>query len=263
MVKPTAPLTAMATATATATGQTAAAPLVTLRDVVFAGRGHRALDGVSLSLTARRTFILGPNGAGKSVLLRVLHGLLTPSAGEVRWSTVLAASATPGASTKGLRMAMVFQRPVMLRRSVLDNVAYGLAVNRQARPADARAREMLARVGLAHLEHRPARVLSGGEQQRVALARAWALQPDVLLLDEPTASLDPHAMRAVEAIIAGIAASGTAIIMTTHHRGLAKRLAEEIVFLHQGRVTEHTPAAQFFLDPASQAGRDYLKGDLE
>ena len=261
MVKPTAQLTA--TATATATGQTAAAPLVTLRDVVFAGRGHRALDGVSLSLTARRTFILGPNGAGKSVLLRVLHGLLTPSAGEVRWSTVLAASSTRGASTKGLRMAMVFQRPVMLRRSVLDNVAYGLAVNRQARPADARAREMLTRVGLAHLEHRPARVLSGGEQQRVALARAWALQPDVLLLDEPTASLDPHAMRAVEAIIAGIAASGTAIIMTTHHRGLAKRLAEEIVFLHQGRVTEHTPAAQFFLDPASQAGRDYLKGDLE
>ena len=253
---------ATATATATATGQTAAAPLVTLRDVVFAGRGHRALDGVSLSLTARRTFILGPNGAGKSVLLRVLHGLLTPSAGEVRWSKVLAASATSGASTNGLRMAMVFQRPVMLRRSVLDNVAYGLAVNRQARPA-VRAREMLTRVGLAHLEHRPARVLSGGEQQRVALARAWALQPDVLLLDEPTASLDPHAMRAVEAIIAGIAASGTAIIMTTHHRGLAKRLAEEIVFLHQGRVTEHTPAAQFFLDPASQAGRDYLKGDLE
>ena len=258
MVKPTAPLTAMATATP----QTAAAPLVTLRDVVFAGRGHRALDGVSLSLTARRTFILGPNGAGKSVLLRVLHGLLTPSAGEVCWSTVLAASATPGTSTKGLRMAMVFQRPVMLRRSVLDNVAYGLAVNRQARPA-VRAREMLARVGLAHLERRPARVLSGGEQQRVALARAWALQPDVLLLDEPTASLDPHAMRAVEAIIAGIAASGTAIIMTTHHRGLAKRLAEDIVFLHQGRVTEHTPAVQFFLDPASQAGRDYLKGDLE
>jgi tungstate transport system ATP-binding protein len=240
------------------------AVLVTLQDVRFEGRGHRALDGVSLSLAARRTFVLGPNGAGKSVLLRVLHGLLTPSAGQVHWAKVSELDAPAMAPTKALRLAMVFQRPVMLRRSVLGNVSYGLVVNgTPATEADTRARAVLARVGLAHLEQRPARVLSGGEQQRVALARAWALQPDVLLLDEPTASLDPHAMREVEALISEIAASGTAIIMTTHHRGLAKRLAEDIVFLHHGRVAEHTPVQQFFREPASQPGRDYLKGDLE
>ena len=245
--------------------------LATLRDVSFEGRGHRALDSVSLLIAARRTFILGPNGAGKSVLLRVLHGLLTPSAGEVYWEPVLAAHSPRVAAGAALqpavpqkpRLAMVFQRPVMLRRSVLDNVAYGLAINGQGTGASARAHQVLACVGLAHLAARPARVLSGGEQQRVALARAWALQPDVLLLDEPTASLDPHAMREIEALIGEIAASGTAIIMTTHHRGLAKRLAEDIVFLHQGRVSEHTPVQQFFAEPVSAAGRDYLKGDLE
>ena len=196
------------------------------------------------------------------------------------------------------RLAMVFQRPVMLRRSVLDNVMYGMAaqaapargtadhagqrgyaadgigqgggtadgIAQGVHPADSiaqRARAVLARVGLAHLAQRPARVLSGGEQQRVALARAWALQPDVLLLDEPTASLDPHAVRAVEAIISEIAASGTIIVMTTHHRGVSRRLAGDIVFLHHGRVVEHTAARQFFDEPVSQAGRDYLKGELE
>ncbi len=252
--------------------------LLTLDQVSFDGRGHRVLDAISLRLSARRTFILGPNGAGKSVLLRLMHGLLKPSAGEVCWEPVLedrppgmAAGAASGggvnaksrAAARLPRLAMVFQRPVMLRRSVLDNVAYGMAVNGVADDVRSRARDVLARVGLAHLAARPARVLSGGEQQRVALARAWALKPDVLLLDEPTASLDPHAIRAVETIISEIAAGGTAIVMTTHHRGVAKRLAGDVIFLHQGRVTEQTGAAQFFGEPVSQAGRDYLKGDLE
>jgi tungstate transport system ATP-binding protein len=243
---------------------------LTLDNVAFDGRGHRVLDAVSLRLTARRTFILGPNGAGKSVLLRVMHGLLAPSAGKVHWEPIaepmagrLASIKAHLATARAPRLAMVFQRPVMLRRSVLDNVIYGMSVNGMTQAAGATAREMLARVGLAHLEHRPARVLSGGEQQRVALARAWALQPDVLLLDEPTASLDPHGIRAVEAIIGEIADSGTAIVMVTHHRGVAKRLAEDIVFMHQGRVAEHTRTGQFFSQPQSQAGQDYLKGDLE
>ncbi len=260
--------------------------LLTLDRVSFDGRGHRVLDAISLRLSARRTFILGPNGAGKSVLLRVMHGLLEPSAGEVRWERVsdalppgmtagaadggspIPAAGSAGASTSARpRLAMVFQRPVMLRRSALDNVIYGMRANGSfdgsATDGAARAQEKLARVGLAHLAARPARVLSGGEQQRVALARAWALQPDVLLLDEPTANLDPHAIRQVEAIIGEIAASGTAIVMTTHHRGLAKRLADEVIFLHQGRVAEQTPAGQFFDQPLSQPGRDYLRGDLE
>ena len=256
--------------------------LLTLDRVSFDGRGHRVLDAISLRLSARRTFILGPNGAGKSVLLRVMHGLLEPSAGKVRWERVsdalppgMAAGAVDGgtahpAGGKAVpstsarpRLAMVFQRPVMLRRSALDNVIYGMRANGSSAGVAARAQEKLARVGLAHLAARPARVLSGGEQQRVALARAWALQPDVLLLDEPTANLDPHAIRQVEAIIGEIAASGTAIVMTTHHRGLAKRLADEVIFLHQGRVAEQTPAGQFFDQPQSQPGRDYLRGDLE
>ncbi len=240
--------------------------IVTLDAIRLDGHGHRVLDGVSLRLRARRTLILGPNGAGKSVLLRVMHGLLAPSAGEVRWEPVadsMPGRAAPVAALRAPRLAMVFQRPVMLRRSVLDNVAYGMMVNGMAPAAQATARDMLGRVGLAHLEQRPARVLSGGEQQRVALARAWALNPDVLLLDEPTASLDPHGIRAIEAIISEIAASGTAIVMVTHHRGVAKRLAEDIVFMHQGRVAEQTRAAQFFIQPQSQAGQDYLKGDLE
>ena len=247
-----------------------AEPLVTLSDVVFDGRGHRALDGVSLRLTARRTCILGPNGAGKSVLLRVMHGLLAPSAGEVHWERVAgplagrsASGAASGAGNHLPRLAMVFQRPVMLRRSVLDNVLYGLTVNGMQKGAELHAREVLARVGLGALAARPARVLSGGEQQRVALARAWALQPGVLLLDEPTASLDPHGIRAVEQIISEIADAGTAIIMVTHHRGVAKRLAQDIVFMHQGRVAEHTAMAQFFEQAQSQAGRDYLRGELE
>ena len=241
-------------------------PLVELDRVVFDGRGHRVLHDISLRLTAERTFILGPNGAGKSVLLRVLHGLLAPSAGEVRWERVAEASPGRSASTadgRPPRLAMVFQRPVMLRRSALDNVMYGLVVQGRGAQAEATAREMLGRVGLAHLADRPARVLSGGEQQRVALARAWALQPEVLLLDEPTASLDPQGIRAIEHVIAEIAASGTAIVMVTHHRGVAKRLADDIIFMHQGRVAEHTRAGVFFTQPQSQAGQDYLKGELE
>ena len=257
--------------------------LLVLDNVCFDGRGHRVLDAISLRLTARRTFILGPNGAGKSVLLRVMHGLLAPSAGELHWarvSEVMPSRMAPVEAGRPPCLAMVFQRPVMLRRSVLDNVIYGMAVSGRgvlgtaddtesdvagdaALDVEARAHEVLARVGLAHLAQRPARVLSGGEQQRVALARAWALKPDVLLLDEPTASLDPHGIRAVEAIIGEIAASGTAIVMTTHHRGVAKRLADDVIFLHQGRVAEQTRAAQFFNEPLSQPGRDYLKGELE
>ncbi|HEY4375176.1 MAG TPA: ATP-binding cassette domain-containing protein [Burkholderiales bacterium] len=231
--------------------------IVELRGLVFEGRGHRAVDGIDLVLPAGRTVILGPNGAGKSVLLRLMHGLLAPTGGAVRW-----------AAREGRvpRLAMVFQKPVLLRRSALDNVLYGLLLSPAHRhEARARLRERAAaalqRVGLTHLAARPARVLSGGEQQRVALARVWALEPDVLLLDEPTASLDPAAIRAVEDIVAGIAEGGTSIIMTTHHRGLARRFADSVVVLEQGRVAEHTPTQEFFTRPRSGAGQSYLQGE--
>ena len=232
--------------------------LVRLDRLVYAGRGHRALDGVSAELPVKRIAILGPNGAGKSVLLRVMHGLIAPSAGTVTWHP--RAAGPP-------RLAMVFQRPVLLRRSALDNVIYALRLSAAHRhePAEQlreRARAALQRVGLAHIAQRPGRVLSGGEQQRVALARAWALEPDVLLLDEPTASLDPGATRAVEAIIHEIAGSGISVILTTHHRGIAKRFAEEVLFLDCGRVAEQTPAVEFFNTPRSAVGRAFMQGDL-
>jgi tungstate transport system ATP-binding protein len=217
--------------------------------------GSWSLSDVSLSIEAgRRAVVLGANGAGKSVLLRVLHGLLQPSSGEISWG---------GDRKRPREQAMVFQRPVMLRRSALANIEYALAVNGvQGAERTARAREAIERVGLAHLGSRAARVLSGGEQQRLALARAWSLRPRVLFLDEPTASLDPAAAAEVERVIGEIHAAGTGIVMTTHHLGFARRVADEIVFLHEGRLTEQTPADAFFASPRSPEATQFLKGEL-
>lgn len=217
----------------------------------YAAGGVAILGDVSLEIAAGPPLlIIGPNGAGKSVLLRLLHGLLLPSAGRV----------TPEAPIRG---GMVFQRPVLLRRSVLANVRYPLALAGVPRAErGARAAAALERVGLAALAGRPARLLSGGEQQRLALARVAALAPPVLFLDEPCASLDPGATRAVEEIVAGIAAGGCKIVMTTHDLGQARRLAGEVVFLHRGRVLEFAPAAQFFRGPATAAAAAFLEGEL-
>jgi tungstate transport system ATP-binding protein len=204
---------------------------------------------LSLELAAGpSTIILGANGAGKSVLMRLMHGLLPPSAGRITWSS-------------NGRQAMVFQRPVMLRRSALDNVIYALRVAGVA-AAERPAMDALKEVGLADLAHRPARVLSGGEQQRLALARAWALHPEVLFLDEPTASLDPSAAREIENIIRAFDAAGTKIVMATHNLGQARRLADEVIYLHQGRVLERTPVAQFFSKPATVEAAAFIKGEL-
>jgi tungstate transport system ATP-binding protein len=194
------------------------------------------------------TIILGANGAGKSVLMRLMHGLLTPSSGRISW--------------KGDgRQAMVFQRPVMLRRSALANVVYALELAHVA-DAHALAMEALREVGLAHLAHRPARILSGGEQQRLALARAWALHPEVLFLDEPTASLDPSASHEIEKIIRAFDAAGTKIVMATHNFGQARRLADEVIYLHRGRVLERAPVEQFFAQPATAEAAAFIKGEL-
>jgi len=229
-------------------------PLATRRLGVVLG-GHAALDEVELTLDgSRRAVVLGANGAGKSVLLRTLHGLIPPTTGAILWA---AATARPRSQ------AMVFQRPVMLRRSALANIEYALAVNGfPPKERAARAAESIERVGLAHVASRPARVLSGGEQQRLALARAWALRPRLLFLDEPTASLDPAAAQEVERIVAGIHAAGTTIVMTTHNLGLARRLADDIVFLHRGRLTEQTSADVFFTAPRSPEAAQFLKGEL-
>jgi tungstate transport system ATP-binding protein len=228
-----------------------------LDGVCFAAGGRTIIDRVSLEIGAGpRTVILGPNGAGKSVLMRLCHGLLRPSAGAVIWQ-----GAVNGARPRS--QAMVFQRPVMLRRSALANITYGLKLAGIAPgERELRARDVLEVVGLLHVAGRPARVLSGGEQQRLALARAWALNPEVLFLDEPTANLDPGAARDIENIIAAIHASGTKIIMTTHNLGQARRLGDEILFLYAGRLAERAPVAQFFRQPASPEAASFIKGEL-
>ncbi len=194
------------------------------------------------------TVLLGPNGSGKSSLIRLAMGLIAPSAGRVTWAE---------RDEPGERLAMVFQRPVMLKRSAAANVAYASPKRDRARIA-----ELLRRVGLEALGDRPARRLSSGEQQRLALARALARDPEVLFLDEPTASLDPASSKAVEDIVTGIAASGVKIVMATHDLGQARRLAAEIVFLVRGRIVEHAPAERFFNSPVTPEAAAFLRGDL-
>jgi tungstate transport system ATP-binding protein len=228
-----------------------------LDGVVFAVGGRRIVDGVSLSIeAARRAVIVGPNGAGKSVLLRLCHGLLRPTAGTIRWNA-------PEVQGAPRRQAMVFQRPVMLRRSALANVMYALGVAGVPRhEREERGREALRKVGLEALAGNPARVLSGGEQQRLALARAWALKPEILFLDEPTASLDPGATHEIEKVILAMHDAGTTVAMVTHNLGQARRLGDEILFLHQGRLVERAPAARFFKHPGSPEAAQFLEGEL-
>jgi tungstate transport system ATP-binding protein len=229
-----------------------ASPLpLAARGLGFRAGGVAILSGVSFELAeGAPCCIVGPNGAGKSVLLRLLHGLLRPTEGVVSW-------AGPA------RQAMVFQRPVMLRRSVADNIAHALALQGVPAPdRPARVGAALEAVGLLDLADRPARRLSGGEQQRVALARAIALRPQVLFLDEPTASLDPAATRAVEEIVARVAAAGCKVVMTTHDLHQARRLAGEVLMLHRGRVAEHAPAAEFFNTPRSAEAQAFLRGEI-
>jgi tungstate transport system ATP-binding protein len=231
-------------------------PLV-LEGVGFDAGGRTIVDRIDLVVDAGpRTVVLGPNGAGKSVLLRLCHGLLAPTRGRVRWAHAERAG-------EARRQAMVFQRPVLLRRSVLGNLLFALAVAHVPRRArETRARDALARVGLAGFGDRPARVLSGGEQQRLALARAWMLQPEVLFLDEPTANLDPGATREIETIVQSIHASGTKIVMVTHNLGQAQRLADEILFVDRGRIAERSAVDRFFVRPATPEADAFLKGEL-
>lgn len=207
------------------------------------------LDGLSLSLNGQGcTAIMGDNGAGKSLVLRLLHGLIQPSSGQIDWNGLPATRATR-------RQALVFQTPVLLRRSVADNIAFALRVSGKDR---AQVDRLLTEVGLSAKAKQPARLLSGGEAQRLALARALATEPEILLLDEPTASLDPSATRAIEAIVEAAKARGTRILLVTHDIGQAKRLAEDVVFLSNGQVAEHSSAKTFFATPDSEAAQRYI-----
>lgn len=210
----------------------------------------QALQPCTLSIDAgERVALIGSNGSGKSTLLRTLHGLLKPTAGQVVSTTT--------------RQAMLFQRPHLLRTSVLNNVALGLLL-RGVRWSHAKTRALAAlqRVGLADLASRPARALSGGQQQRVAMARAWASGPQVLLLDEPTASLDPSAKREVEALMAEFGQDGMTLIFSSHNLGQVKRLASRVIYLEQGAVVADLSTHDFFNGPLPLAADVFLKGEL-
>ena len=201
---------------------------IVLAEVSVKAGATIVLDRVNLTVTrSAPTFVVGPNGAGKTTLLRLCAGLVIPASGRITWGG--------RSDVPPTRRAIVFQRPVMLRRSVAGNVAYALAksgVPRQHRGAQ--IEELLERVGLADLAQRAARRLSSGEQQRLALARALARDPELLLLDEPTANLDPAAARSVEQIILLAAQSGIKIVMASHDLGQIRRLAGDVVFLVRG-----------------------------
>ena len=211
----------------------------------------QALSDCTLRIQAgERLALVGSNGSGKSTLLRTLNGLVRPAAGSLQHDTQV-------------RQAMLFQRPYMLRASVLHNVALGLWLGGvRWREAKAQAQAALARVGLEHLATRNAKALSGGQQQRVALARAWALKPQVLLLDEPTASLDPSAKREVERLMAEFADAGMTLIFSSHNLGQVKRLAQRVIYLEQGRLVADLSTAEFFNGPVPAAAEAFLKGEL-
>lgn len=232
-------------------------PLV-FDNVRFEVGGKSLIDGLSLTLSpGDRTIVMGPNGAGKSLFLRLLAGLLQPASGGITYG------GSAADSTVLRRIAVVFQRPVMLRRSVAANLRHALATYGVPRAERARRiDELLALAGLQDLADRPARVLSGGEQQRLAMVRALGAEPELLLLDEATASLDPQATAAIEELIGRAAAKKVKIVMVTHDRGQAQRLADEVLFIHRGRLAERADAAAFFSRPASAEAQAYLEGRL-
>ena len=227
-------------------------PLVALRDASVAFGGVAAVRGATLAVHAGEVIaVVGANGSGKTTLLRLLHG-------------VVAHSGLRLASDAGLQ-AMVFQRPFVLRLSVWNNLRIALWLAHRRTPPGERAEragEALRRVGLLALRHRAARSLSGGEQQRLALARGWALNPAILFLDEPTASLDPSAKKEVEALLAGFAADGMTLVMSTHNLGQAKRLASRVVYMEAGRIAADLATDDFFAAGNRGSADLFLKGEL-
>ena len=215
-----------------------------IKDVSF------ALDDLGL------TILLGPNGAGKSSLLKLCHGLLPLSSGSIRWGDV-------DPQTARRKQAMVFQRPVLLRRSAAENVDHVLKLRGASSVERARVIEQsLEWAGLTGVADTQARKLSGGEQQSLTIARAWAMDPEVLLLDEPTANLDPAATRRVEDLIRSFAADGRKVIMATHNIAQAHRLADEVLFLNQGHLLEHATAEEFMRGPSNPLAARFIAGEL-
>ena len=239
---------------------TGASPLpLRLESVGLSRSGKNVLKDVTTTFAADppKTVIIGPNGAGKSLLLQVCHGLISADTGIVDWATPQNARALSRAQ------AMVFQRPILFRRSAVANLILALKIAGFAKSEwRDRADGALERTGLSRHAATPARSLSFGEQQRLALARALVVEPKVLFLDEPTASLDPAAAHLVESLIDEAATGGVKIIMISHDLNQTRRLADEIIFMHRGRIKERAPADQFFTRPENDLAQAFINGEL-
>jgi len=225
------------------------------RSVSFHKSGICLIDRVSFKINSKGiTVILGPNGAGKSILLRLMHGLETPNEGQVLFKGVVADEKIRR------KQAMVFQNAILLRRSVIENMSF--VANLQKPEKSSNLLELLEEVGLSDKQHMPARRLSGGEKQRLSLARALVCRPELLLLDEPTASLDPYSVQMIETILFKLQHQNTKIIFITHDLNQARRLAEDIIFIHKGRLEAFQPVDTFFEKPESDFAQAFISGRL-
>ena len=228
---------------------------IELRSVSFQKSGVYLIDKVSFKLNSRGiTVILGPNGAGKSILLRLLHGLEIPNKGTVLFKGVVADE------TIRRKQAMVFQNAILLRRSVMENLSFVANLHKPRKPSN--LLKLLEEVGLAEKQHMSARRLSGGEKQRLSLARALVSQPELLLLDEPTASLDPYSVQMIETLLIKLQHQNTKIIFITHDLNQARRLAEDIIFIHKGSLEAFQSANTFFEKPDSDFAQAFIQGRL-
>ena len=228
---------------------------ITVQNITLALNERTLIDDLSCIIkSAGISVIMGPNGAGKSLLMRCLHGLAKPDMGQILYADA------PLDSLIRQQQSLVFQSPTILRRTVLANLLF---VARQRGIDDPKiSMDYLAQLQLDHLAQHPARLLSGGEKQRLALARALIINPAILFLDEATSNLDPASIETIETNLQSVSKRGMKLILVTHDVGQAKRLADDILFLHHGKLAEHSPAKSFFQKPKSSAARAYLAGKL-
>lgn len=240
--------------------------LFEIKDLVKKYDGRPVLEIDDLKLEGDKVYaILGPNGSGKSTLLRILNLLEEPVSGKVLFQDIDTGRAGEAVRLKLRRqMCMVFQHTYMFNTSVYNNVAYGLKLRGlPTAEITKRVEDVLSFVGLKDLSRRNAVKLSGGETQRVALARAIAIRPRVLLLDEPTANLDPDSVALIEKLIKKVHRElQTTVLLVTHNLFQAQRVTEEVLLLHRGRLVEKAPVEEIFERPRSELTRQFVTGKM-